>query len=109
MKKVLYWLPRILSILFIAFISIFALDVFSEPQWFLALIMHLIPSFILIALTIIAWKYERLGGFIFIIGGFILLISSSFESTIISIPIIIIGLLFLGGTCLSKFKENKMN
>ena len=95
MKKIFYWLPRVLAILFIAFISIFALDVFSEPQWFLALIMHLIPSFILIILTIIAWKHERLGGFIFMAIGFLMLISSHFESLVISIPAVIIGVLFL--------------
>ena len=94
-KNLLYWLPRILAILFIAFISSFALDVFAQPQWFLALLMHLIPSFILIFLTIVAWKNERLGGFIFFIAGFLLLISSRFESLIISIPAIVIGVLFL--------------
>ena len=94
MKKFIYWLPRILSILFILFISVFALDVFGEPKWFLALLMHLIPSFILIILTIIAWKNEKLGGSIFIIIGFFLLISSRFESLIISIPAIVIGALF---------------
>ncbi|MFA5386524.1 MAG: hypothetical protein WC297_02595 [Candidatus Paceibacterota bacterium] len=97
MKKVLYWLPRILSILFIAFISIFALDVFGEPQWFLALFMHLIPSFILVILTVIAWKHEQLGGLIFIVAGLLMLIFSHFESLIISIPAVVIGVLFLGG------------
>jgi len=95
LKKSLYWLPRILAILFIAFVSIFALDVFNEPQWFLALFMHLIPSFILIILTIIAWKHEQLGGFIFIIIGSLMLISSHFESIIISVPAIVIGALFI--------------
>ena len=102
MKQIFYWLPRILSILFIAFISMFALDVFEEPQWFLALLMHLIPSFILIILTIIAWKHERLGGFIFIAIGLFILISSRFESLIISIPAIVIGVFFLGRKSLSK-------
>lgn len=102
MSKFLYWLPRILSILFIAFISIFALDVFSQPQWFLALVMHLVSSFILIALTVVAWKHEKLGGVIFIVAGFLLLISSRFESLIISIPMVILGVLFLGRSFLLK-------
>ena len=96
MKKILYWLPRVLAVLFIAFISMFALDVFGEPQWFLALLMHLIPSFILIFLTAIAWKHEQLGGLLFIAGGIFMLVSSRFESLIISIPVIVIGILFLG-------------
>ncbi len=102
MKKVIYWLPRILSILFIAFISIFALDVFGQPQWFLALCMHLIPSFILIILTAIAWKHEQLGGFIFVAIGIFMLISSRFESLIISIPVVVLGALFLSRKYLSK-------
>ena len=34
-KRLLYWVPRILAILFATFISIFALDVFGEhlPFW----------------------------------------------------------------------------
>ena len=97
LSKVLYWLPRVLSILFIAFVSIFALDVFGQPQWFLSLVMHLIPSFILIILTVVAWKFKMIGGIIFVAAGFIFLISSRFESLIVSLPVIIIGVLFLLG------------
>ena len=95
MKKIIYWLPRILSILFIAFISMFALDVFNEPQWLLALFMHLIPSYFLIAITIVAWKHEMLGGVLFLIAGFALLIFTHFEALIIGIPAFVIGFLFL--------------
>ena len=93
MKKFLYWLPRILAILFIAFISVFALDVFQEKQWYLALLMHLIPSFILIILTIIAWKHERMGGFLFLSAGLVMLIF--FHSLIIALPAFIIGAIFI--------------
>jgi len=96
MKKIFYWLPRILTILFIIFISIFALDVFAEPNWALALFMHLIPSYFLITITIIAWKNEILGGFLFLIIGFALLIFTHFEALIIGVPAFIIGALFLG-------------
>lgn len=95
MKKVFYLLPRFLSILYIAFISMFALDVISEPQWFIALLMHLIPSFFLIILTIIAWKNEVFGGILFLLTGISLLILTHFEALIIAIPAFIIGSLFL--------------
>lgn len=94
MKKILYWLPRILSILFIAFISVFALDVFGMPQWYIALPMHLIPSFVLTGLTIIAWKHERIGGLLFLIVG--LATISFYHSLVISVPAFMIGALFLG-------------
>ena len=95
MKKIFYWLPRVLSVLFIAFVSLLALDVLGEPQWPLALLIHLIPSFILIIMMVIAWKYERIGGIIFIGVGIIFSVYSRFRSLIIVIPIIILGVLFL--------------
>jgi hypothetical protein len=93
MKPILYWAPRILAILFIAFISIFALDVFSEPHWYLALFMHLIPSFILTLITIIAWKKEKLGGILFLILAVIM--GWFFHSVFLAIPNLIIGFLFI--------------
>ncbi|MFA5259216.1 MAG: hypothetical protein WC979_07375 [Candidatus Pacearchaeota archaeon] len=61
----LYYSPRILTILFILFISLFALDVFGNNYTFLetvqGLFMHLIPSMILIVFLIIAWKHEWVG------------------------------------------------
>ena len=57
----------------ILFTSLFALDAFEEGKPFgeqiLGFLMHLIPQFVLIILLIIAWKYERLGGIIFIVIG----------------------------------------
>ena len=93
MKKFFYWLPRVLAILFIVFMSLFALDVFSEPKWILALTFHLIPNFILIILTIIAWKHKKLGGILFLIAA--LTMSVFYNSFFIAIPPFIIGILFL--------------
>jgi hypothetical protein len=95
MGKILYWLPRVFAIAFILFISMFALDVFGETQWLLALLIHLIPSFVLILLTLVAWKNKIIGAALFIIAGVVFLVSSDFESLIISIPMIVIGLLFV--------------
>ncbi len=102
MNTFFYWLPRILSILFIAFISMFALDVFGEPRWLLALFMHLIPSYFLVAITIVAWKYEVFGGFLFLIAGLGLLIFTHFEALIIAIPAFVIGALYLAKKYLLK-------
>ena len=67
----LFWAPRILAILYIVFISLFALDVFGEDYGFLvtiwALFMHLIPSFILLAGLLIAWKKPFAGGIFFLL------------------------------------------
>jgi len=102
MKRTFYWLPRILAILFIAFISMFALDVFGEPQWPLGWLIHLIPSYSLAAITIIAWKNEAAGGSLFLLAGITLLILTHFEALIIAIPAFVIGTLFLAKRYLSK-------
>lgn len=60
--RLLFWTPRALSIAFVVFLSLFALDVFADGLGFwrtaLALTMHLIPSFVLIAVLILAWRWE---------------------------------------------------
>jgi hypothetical protein len=65
----LFWTPRVLMILFIAFISLFAADVFGEgyslPQLLLALLMHLIPSFVMVGAAWLAWRFELVGGAVF--------------------------------------------
>jgi len=69
MTRLLYWTPRIASLLFVAFVSLFALDVFGEYEgWELAfaLLMHLLPTFVLLATTVIAWKYDLVGASVFL-------------------------------------------
>src|ERR1017187_5010202 len=57
-RRTLFWAPRVLSIAYIAFLSMFALDVFGEEHGFwrilLALTMHLIPTFVLIVALLLA-------------------------------------------------------
>ncbi len=102
-SKYLYWAPRVLAILFIAFLSIFALDVFGEGYGFLelliALFMHLIPALILVGVLLVAWKREKVGGIIFIIIGFLFTIffrtySNLIGFLLISFPVFLIGFLF---------------
>ena len=72
-KKFLYWLPRILGILFALFISIFALDAFSEgipfPEAMVGFLIHLVPTYIIIIILLIAWKWGLVGGILFIFAG----------------------------------------
>ena len=68
---ILHWTPRFLCILAISFISLFALDSFGTDktiwQQIGGFLMHMVPSFILLAMLIIAWKWELTGGIIFIV------------------------------------------
>ena len=118
-------MPRILCILAILFISLFALDVFSPELSLLqqigAFIIHLIPSFILLALLILAWKREFIGGSIFIIIGLGLspivfshnyrmnhsvLMSLGIILTI-TIPFVVVGILFIISHFKKKVQKNK--
>jgi hypothetical protein len=69
MNRVLLWTPRILAALFALFISLFALDVFSAgyslTEAVVALIVHLSPTYLVVAALIIAWRWEWLGGLAF--------------------------------------------
>jgi hypothetical protein len=64
--RLLHWLPRTLCILAILFVSLFALDAFAPGptirQQLGAFLMHLLPSFILLAFLVVAWKWELVGG-----------------------------------------------
>lgn len=90
-----YYLPRVLAILLIAFISLFALDVFGEKDWFLALLIHLIPSYILAFATWVAWKNELIGGILLMLLGILFTFFTHFRALVISIPFLIIAGLFL--------------
>ena len=64
-RGVLFWAPRILTILFALFLSVFALDVFGETKGFLetltALVLHLVPTFFVVVLLVFAWRRELIG------------------------------------------------
>jgi hypothetical protein len=69
-KRLLFWTPRVLTMLYAAFISMFALDVFGEGYGFwgtiLALMMHLIPTGLILLALAIAWRWEWVGALLFI-------------------------------------------
>jgi hypothetical protein len=68
--RILFWTPRILVFLFAIFVSLFALDVFGEGRGFwetvLALLIHLIPTAIILIALVISWRWELIGGILFI-------------------------------------------
>lgn len=123
MKKsiqVFYWLPRIICILAILLVSLFAADAFSPElniwQQIGAFMIHLIPSFILLAFLIIAWKWELIGGIIFMVIGLglspvIFTYNYKMNESVwmslgiimaITIPFVIVGGLFIASHFLRK-------
>jgi hypothetical protein len=109
-KRVLFWAPRGIAILFAAFLSMFALDVFQESRGFwgtlAALGMHLIPVGVYLIVLLLAWRWEWVGA-VFFAGLAVLYIarlprhlSTAVRINWISViagPLVVIAALFLLG------------
>ena len=105
MKKneIILWTARTLSIVFACFISIFALDVFDEENEFWntipALMLHLIPTFIIILIIIFSWNRPLIGGLFYTFLGIAYIVYSwgKFDWTvyfIIAGPLFFLGILY---------------
>lgn len=116
----LFWTPRVLCILAILFVSIFALDAFdpklSFSQQILGFLIHLTPVYILIALLVVAWRWELVGGLLLTAFGMVaspFLFVMNYQRTqsvwvgvlvvaCISLPFIVVGLLFVWHHLMAK-------
>lgn len=122
--KLIHWLPRILCMAAILFISVFVLDAFNPEKtvWEQIgdFVIHLIPSFVLIIFLLIAWKREFIGGILFILIGigfspFIFLHNYKMNQSVwmslmvillITVPFIVVGILFLVSHKMKKKKRS---
>ncbi len=111
--NILVWSPRILGLLAILFISMFALDAFQPGltlwQQLGAFFMHMIPSFVLLLVLLLAWKREMLGGIAFLILGlgltpFVFILNYNMNHSVwlslgiimmITMPFVLVGVLFI--------------
>lgn len=102
-EYIFYWLPRVSGVLFIAFLSFFALDVFDGSNSLgaavVGFLIHLIPSYLVLLAFIYAWKWERSGGFILILlaVAFTLFFNIQETATFMAVvfPVLLTGTLFL--------------
>ena len=98
-QKAIIWAPRITSIVFATFLSLFALDIFNEGYNFkdtlIALLIHLVPTYIVIIFLIIAWRWENIGGILSIGLSFFYLITNRGGGLILFVPLFLIGILFM--------------
>lgn len=107
----LFWLPRILGILMALFITLFALDVFDgSGDWgkiLTGFIIHLLPTFILAVVLLIAWRWELTGGILYfgLAGYYIFMVGGKINPSVflvIPFPLIVVGALFIVDYFLSK-------
>lgn len=81
--KIIFWLPRIFSLLFLCFLAMFSLDVFDLGQNFwgtlVGLFMHNLPVLFLGLVLAIAWRHEIVGAVFYTLAGvvYIILVSLS--------------------------------
>lgn len=106
--KILFWLPRILSVFFALYILTFMLDIFSQKISITGVLMHLLPPLIVIVITVVAWKMAFYGGFLYILAGiFYLYLTRESLSwlvfLLVAAPAFIIGILFM----ISKYFKQK--
>jgi hypothetical protein len=124
--KLLPLLPRILSIFAIGFISLFALDSFEHGtlgEQILAFLLHMIPSLVLTIILAIAWKWELIGGILYMLLGIVLSpyifalnfsinhsILISFEIIVlITFPFILSGCLFVWSHFMKRKASTSIN
>ena len=121
--SLLHWFPRIMCILSILILSMFAFDAFTPGltlwQQMGDFLIHLIPSFALIAMLIVAWKWELIGGILFIVMGLALsaevfllnlnrthsIMQSLAIILILTIPFVVAGILFIASNQRNKRKQ----
>ena len=112
LRGFLYWTPRILGILFILFVSLFALDIFDMELGFwetvVGLFMHLLPSIAMTVALALAWRREwigTLGFFAFAVWYIAIAWDNHFHWSVYAILAgipALIGALFLAGWRLGK-------
>jgi hypothetical protein len=116
-SRLFYWLPRILMILSLVFMTMFSLDSFGGNETivrkFLGFLIHNIPVFILAILLVIAWKWELPGGILIILAAiagsvYFRSFSGNPGSLVVIAPFLIEGVLFvLYGIVWAKPDKNK--
>lgn len=102
-KMWLYWTPRVLCLLFVLLLSSFALDVFTQDRTALdtlpALLVHLIPTVLVLVALVVSWNHEWIGGLVFL--GLAAAYAVFYAQgrvgwmLVISGPLLLVGVLFL--------------
>jgi hypothetical protein len=69
MKKIIYYLPRILAIFIVAFFAAFILEGFSPEFSWQDSLAHSVLALIALFASAIAWKRPGIGGWIFVAFG----------------------------------------
>jgi hypothetical protein len=101
-RQLLFWMPRIAIMIFIGLVSLLSLDVFGQgySPWetVLALLVHLIPTGVMLLALAIAWRHEWVGGIFFLAWALLYVVSARGFS--IGVYLAMAGLPFMLGVLL---------
>jgi hypothetical protein len=99
--KLMLWSPRILGILVALFLGLFALDVFEPGKRFgevlPGFLIHITPSVVLLLIVAVSWRWEWVGGIVFVaLATFYAVTQSNHVDWILVIagPLVFVGVLF---------------
>ena len=98
------WVPRVLALLYVAFLAIMSLDSFDGSSGIfnnlVGFLVHLLPAFWIGMTLLLAWHYRLIGGVAFMIMGMVFTIyyhtnTSTANFMLISMPLFVCGMLFI--------------
>ncbi len=99
MQKFIHYLPRVLTILIFVFFAMFILEGFGPDFGWQDSLAHAILALFVLAVTVIAWKWPKVGGWIFGLFGLFYLFKASGENWVSRLILggvpLLIGVLFL--------------
>lgn len=103
--RMLFWSPRLLALVFGLFLSVFSIDVFNERKGLwpttVALLIHLIPTVVVVIPLILAWRWEWVGAAAYaalaVLYAFMVLPRHLDWFAVAGLPLLIIAGLFLAG------------
>jgi len=101
-SRLLFWLPRVMGMAIVVFLSLFAFDTFENLHGFaeiaLGFAVHLIPAAIALAILLIACRWEVTGALLFAIAAALYATSvlprHPSWALVIALPLLLIAALF---------------
>lgn len=95
MKKILYYLPRVLTVGIVIFLYLFVLEGFSPEFGWQSGLSHFILATIVLLIGIVAWKKPKIGGWLFLAPLLISLVLMQWRLLAVSSFSALIGVLYL--------------
>ena len=110
MAKVAYYVPRILAIVFVLFASAFIAEGFIPGFHWIDAVMHLVVALIVLAATVVAWKWPKIGGWLFLPLG-LAIFNINYQGGRTIVGLIVGGVPFLTGILflVEGFRKKKVN